>query len=47
MTFEFLRSVITNDTIHCEVKIEQLEEGGERTFITASVICQNQNEKKF
>ncbi|WP_176585636.1 enoyl-CoA hydratase [Priestia megaterium] len=46
MTFEFLRPVITNDTIHCEVKIEQFEEQGERTVIAASFICRNQNEKE-
>ncbi|MBQ4870585.1 enoyl-CoA hydratase [Priestia megaterium] len=46
MTFEFLRPVITNDTIHCEVKIEQFEEQGERTLIAASFICRNQNEKE-
>jgi len=46
MTFEFLRPVFTTDTIRCEVKIEQFEEQGERTLITASFICQNQNEKE-
>lgn len=46
MTFEFLRPVITNDTIHCEVKIEQFEEQGERTLIAATFICRNQNEKE-
>jgi 3-hydroxybutyryl-CoA dehydratase len=44
MTLEFLRPVFTTDTIRCEVKIEQFEEQGARTLITASFICQNQNE---
>ncbi|WP_456364970.1 enoyl-CoA hydratase (plasmid) [Priestia aryabhattai] len=46
MNFEFLRPVFTADTIRCEVKIEQLEEQDEKTLITASFICQNQNEKE-
>lgn len=46
MTFEFLRPVFTTDAIRCEVKIEQLEELGERTLITAPFTCLNQNEKE-
>ncbi|USL41130.1 enoyl-CoA hydratase [Priestia megaterium] len=46
MTFEFLRPVFTSDTIRCEVTIEQFEKQGERTLITASFICHNQNEKE-
>ncbi len=46
MNFEFLRPVFTTNTIRCEVKIEQFEELGEKTLITASFICQNQNEKE-
>lgn len=46
MTFEFLRPVFTTDTICCEVTIEQFEKQGERTLITASFTCQNQNEKE-
>lgn len=46
MTFEFLRPVFTMDTILCEVRIDQFEEQGKRTLITASFICRNQNEKE-
>ncbi|WP_163102992.1 enoyl-CoA hydratase [Peribacillus alkalitolerans] len=46
MTFEFIRPVFTTDTILCEVKIEQFEKQEDRTLITASFICWNQNEKE-
>ena len=47
MTFEFLRPVFTDDTIFCEVKIEQYEkQENNRTAITASFRCKNQKEKE-
>src|SRR6478609_8712714 len=48
MNFEFLRPVFTGDTIHCEVKIEKYErqENNNRTSISASFTCKNQNEKE-
>ena len=47
MNFEFLRPVFTGDTIICEVKIEKYErQENNRTAITASFLCQNQNEKE-
>jgi 3-hydroxybutyryl-CoA dehydratase len=46
MNFEFLRPVFTNDTILCSVRIEQYEkQHNNRTSITASFLCKNQNEK--
>jgi 3-hydroxybutyryl-CoA dehydratase len=47
MNFEFLRPVLTGDTIMCEVKIEKYErtENG-RTAIMASFLCRNQKEKE-
>ena len=47
MSFEFLRPVFTEDTIVCEVKIEQYDkqENG-RTAIPASFRCRNQHEKE-
>ena len=45
MNFEFLRPVFTGDTIICEVKIEKYEwQENNRTSITASFLCKNQNE---
>lgn len=44
MTFEFLKPVYTKDTIVCEVKVEQYEPKGERTFITCTFSCHNQHE---
>ncbi|USK36759.1 enoyl-CoA hydratase (plasmid) [Bacillus sp. F19] len=46
MNFEFLRPVFTGDTIICEVTIEQFEKQNNRTHITASFLCKNQNEKE-
>jgi len=47
MNFEFLRPVFTGDTIICEVKIEKYErQENNRTSITASFLCKNQNEKE-
>jgi 3-hydroxybutyryl-CoA dehydratase len=46
MNFEFLRPVFTGDTIRCEVTIEQFEKQDNRTRITASFLCKNQNEKE-
>jgi 3-hydroxybutyryl-CoA dehydratase len=47
MTFEFLRPVLTGDTIICEVKIEKYEKQEKnRTAIRATFICTNQNEKE-
>lgn len=46
MNFEFMRPVYTGDTIVCEVTIEQFEQYDNRTQITASFICTNQNEKE-
>lgn len=46
IAFEFLRPVFTMDTIVCEVKIEKFEVQKERTFISTSFICWNQNEKE-
>ena len=47
MNFEFLRPVFTGDTINCEVKIEKYErQENNRTAITASFICENQNGKE-
>lgn len=47
MNFEFLRPVFTEDTVVCEVKIEQYDkqENG-RTAIRASFRCRNQHEKE-
>ena len=45
MNFEFLKPVFTGDTIICEVKIEKYErQENNRTSITASFLCKNQNE---
>lgn len=47
MYFEFLRPVFTGDTITCTVTIEQCEKiANNRTELTASFICTNQNEKQ-
>lgn len=47
LNFEFLRPVFTGDTIICEVKIEKYErQENNRTSITASFLCKNQNEKE-
>lgn len=47
MNFEFVRPVFTGDTIICEVKIEKYErQENNRTDITASFLCKNQNEKE-
>ncbi|OHR65730.1 enoyl-CoA hydratase [Bacillus sp. HMSC76G11] len=46
MNFEFLRPVFTGDTIICEVTIEQFNKQDNRTHITASFVCENQNEKE-
>jgi 3-hydroxybutyryl-CoA dehydratase len=46
MNFEFFRPVFTGDAIICEVKIEKYErQENNRTAISASFICKNQNEK--
>jgi len=49
MNFEFLRPVFTGDTIICEVKIEKherQENKNNRTAITASFVCENQDKKE-
>ena len=49
MNFEFLNPVFTGDTIICEVKIEKYERQdnkNNRTAITASFVCENQDEKE-
>lgn len=47
MNFEFLRPVFTGDTIICEVKIEKYKRTeNKRTAISASFICENQEEKE-
>ncbi|MGN7408765.1 FAS1-like dehydratase domain-containing protein [Sporosarcina sp. SAFN-010] len=47
MNFEFFRPVFTGDTISCEVKIEKYErQESDRTAITASFTCKNQNGKE-
>lgn len=46
MNFEFIRPVFIDDTITCEVTIEQFEKQDNRTRITASFICSNQQEKE-
>ena len=47
MTFEFLRPVFTDDTIFCEVEIEQYEkQDNNRTAITALFRCKNQKDKE-
>ncbi|QUG42450.1 MaoC family dehydratase [Psychrobacillus sp. INOP01] len=46
MNFEFIRPVFIDDTITCEVTIEQFEKQDNRTRITASFICFNQQEKE-
>jgi len=46
MNFEFIRPVFTNDSIICEVTIEQFEKQDKRTNINASFICTNQNGKE-
>ncbi|MBO1912542.1 hypothetical protein J4G37_48050, partial [Microvirga sp. 3-52] len=43
MNFEFLRPVFTDDTIICEVTIEEYErQENNRKAIAASFICENQ-----
>ncbi|MFB6804197.1 hotdog family protein [Peribacillus butanolivorans] len=46
MNFEFLGPVFTDDTIICEVTIEQFEKQVNRTHITACFLCKNQNQKE-
>lgn len=47
MTFEFLRPVFTDDTILCDVQIEQYEkQENNQTAITASFRCKNQKGKE-
>ena len=47
MNFEFLRPVLTGDTIICEVKIEKYErQENNRIAIIASFLCKNQNDKE-
>ncbi len=46
MNFEFLRPVLTGDTIICEVTIGQFEKSDNKTRINASFLCKNQHEKK-
>jgi len=49
MNFEFLRPVFTGDTIICEVKIEKYERQeskNNRSAITASFVCENQDKKE-
>lgn len=46
MNFEFIRPVFTRDTVICEVTIEQFEKQDNRTNITATFICTNQNKKE-
>lgn len=46
MNFEFLRPVFTGDTIICEVTIEKFEKQDNRTRITSSFLCTNQNDKQ-
>lgn len=49
MNFEFLRPVFTGDIIICEVNIEKYERQenkNNRTAITASFLCENQNGKE-
>jgi len=47
MNFEFLRPVLTGDTINCVVKIEKYErQENNRTAINASFLCENQNGKE-
>jgi len=47
MNFEFLRPVFSEDTIRCDVIIEQFEQGEKnRTAITAIFTCINQLDKE-
>ena len=47
MDYEFLRPVFSDDTIRCEVIIEQYEpDRKNRTAITATFTCTNQLEKE-
>jgi 3-hydroxybutyryl-CoA dehydratase len=46
MNFEFLRPVFTGDTIICEVTIEDFEKQDNRTSITTTFLCRNQNERE-
>ncbi|WP_174615578.1 hotdog domain-containing protein [Virgibacillus ihumii] len=46
MEFEFLRPVFTGDKIICEVTVDKLERQTDRTAITSSFICINQNDKQ-
>ncbi len=47
MNFEFLRPVFSEDTIHCDVIIEQFERDEKnRTVITAIFTCINQLDKE-
>lgn len=47
MNFEFFRPVFTEDTINCEVTVEELEErDNNRKSIVATLICTNQDGKK-
>jgi len=47
MNYEFLRPVFSDDTIRCDVIIEQYEpDGKNRTAITTTFTCTNQLEKE-
>ncbi|QQK76119.1 enoyl-CoA hydratase [Salicibibacter cibarius] len=47
MTFDFRKPVYTEDTIQCEVTIDELKKKDEaKTSISASFVCLNQNETK-
>lgn len=46
INFEFLRPVLTGDTVLCEVKIEQVEKQESRKRISTSFVCRNQHGKE-
>lgn len=46
MNFEFIRPVLTGDTIVCEVTIDEFEKHDYRTHIKASFVCKNQHKKE-
>lgn len=45
--FLFLRPIFTRDTITCEVTVDKLQNQVNRTYISTSFICKNQNKKEI
>lgn len=43
MEFEFHRPVYAGDTVTCETEIEELDEREQRTLMSATFVCRNQD----